>query len=103
MTKRMVAFKKMMLLLGMGGAAFTFGIFGGGDVGCVRNSDLVTFYQGAGDASIAAFADSTANIIGSDFDNIVIAPTAGFFTAMWDNWVAQQFPLDLDPANIILQ
>jgi len=105
MSKRMVTLKKTMLLLSMGGAAFTFGIFGGSDLGCVRNSDLVTFYQGVGDASVEAFVDASEGVLGSDFDDIVIAPTQTLWTGMWDNWVAQQFPLDVDPdaANLLRQ
>ena len=107
MSKRAVAFKKMVILLSMGGAAFMFPTFwgDGGDWGCVRNSDLVTFYQGVGDAAIDSFEASATGIIGNDFDNWVITPTAGFFTAMWDNWAAQQFPLDVEPvtANVLRQ
>lgn len=117
MSKRMTTLKKAMVLLSLGGTTFAFlGFlgFGGGFPGCVRNDNLVNFYQGVGDASIDAFADSTdraiARITGSDpdeptdFATVVIQPTATFFTALWDNWVAQQFPLDVGPtANVLRQ
>ena len=101
MSKRMARFRKMMVLMSMSGAfVFPFWWGGVGEFGCagdnIRNADLVTFYQGAGDASIEAFRDSTANIIGSDFDAIVLTPAAGFITAWWDNTVDRSFPLDPD-------
>ena len=49
MSKRMATLKKALILLSMGGASFVFFGFGG-DLGCVRNADLVRFYQGVGDA-----------------------------------------------------
>jgi hypothetical protein len=99
----MARIKRAMVLLALGGATFVF--FGFGNPSCVRSSNLVDFYQDVGGASINAFADSTANIIGSDFDAIVIEPTQGFFTSAWDNWVAQQFPLDVEPitGNVLRQ
>ncbi len=102
----MTTLKKAMLLLSMGGVAFFF--FGGNfldpsGLGCIRNSDLVTFYQGAGDAAIAEFVDTTRNTmpypVGGDFDNIVVTPTANFVTSLFNNWIAQQIPLDLDPTT----
>lgn len=104
MSKRMVALRRMMVLLGTGGA-FVFGLLTAPDLGCIRNDDLVNFYQGAGDATIDAFADTALNTVGSDFDAVVVVPAQGFFTAMWDNFVAQQFPLDVEPvtANVLRQ
>jgi hypothetical protein len=109
MSKRMLAVKRTMVLLSMGSMAF--GVLFSGDLdsgdlgGCVRNADLADFYQGVGDASIEAFRDGTANIIGSDFDAIVLTPTANLLTAGWDNHVAQQVPLDVEPitANVLRQ
>lgn len=111
MSKKMARLKRTIVLLGMGGAAF--GFFGGGfgwgnngmDFGCVRNNDLLTFYQTVGDASIESFRDSTATIIGSDFDAVVLTPTANLMTSLYNNWVAQQFPLDVEPisANVLKQ
>lgn len=95
MSKRFASLKKTMVLLSLGGGAFMFFGFGGfDDLGCVTNTGLVTFYQGTGDAAIESFRDSTANIIGSDFDAWILTPTAGFVTGLYDNWVAQQFPTD---------
>ncbi len=97
--------KKALTLLSMGGATFLLGFgFDGagrgvaGMSGCVTNGDLVTFYQTVGGEGIAAFEDATAtNLFGqdSDFDKMVIEPTATFWTAMWDNEVANDFPLDV--------
>lgn len=110
MSKRMLAIKRAVVLLSMGGVGFgvlfSGGFDGSGDLGgCVRNADLVGFYQGVGDAAIEAFRDSTANIIGSDFDAIVLTPTANFATAALNNGIAQQFPLDVEPitANVLRQ
>ena len=106
----MTSLKKAMLLLSMGGVAFFF--FGGGlldpsGMGCIRNSDLTTFYQGAGDAAIAEFVDTTRNTmpypVGGDFDNIVVTPTADFVTSLFNNWIAQQIPLDLDPRTSFIK
>jgi hypothetical protein len=97
MAKRITVMKRALVLLAMGGATFSFvGLpaIGGWDSGCVRNADLVSFYQGVGDASVEAFRDSTANIIGSDFDAVVLRPAANFITALWDNQVDRSFPLD---------
>jgi len=101
----MRSFRRAMFLATMGGAAFVFPFFGGPDLGCVRNSDLVTFYQNVGGASIAAFADSASGTVGNDFDAMVVTPTQTLFTAMWNNWVAQQIPLDVDPTatNLLRQ
>jgi hypothetical protein len=108
MSKRTIAFKKMMVLVGMGGTfLFVPFLWDGADVGCVRNSDLTTFYQGVGVAGIESFADSTRNAMGydTDFDEWVITPTQGFFNGMWNNWIAQQYPLDVEPitANVLRQ
>jgi hypothetical protein len=110
MSKRMVALRKTMILLGLGGA-FAFPFWGGdlglGDYGCIRNSDLVTFYQDVGGAGIAEFTDTTRDLMpypeDGDFDTIVILPTQTFWTGLLDNWVAQQFPLDLDTTGPVVQ
>ncbi len=102
MTK-MTTLKKALLLLSMGGATFAlWGLPYGYDASCVSNADLVGFYQGIGDESIAAFSDATSAAINgalgatapSDFDQVVITPVSTIWTAMWDNWIADQFPLD---------
>jgi len=103
--------KKVMVLLAMGGATFAFAFpFFGSDVidtSCVRNSDLVTFYQAAGTAGVAEYADSVRNTMpfpaGGDFDNIVVTPTQGFLSGLWNNFVAQRFPLDLDTTGVVKQ
>ena len=97
MTKSTTVMKKAMVLLAVGGATFHFALPVTG-FGCqgdnIRNADLVTFYQQVGDASIESFRDATANIIGSDFDAIVLSPAANFVTGLWDNRVDRNFPLD---------
>ena len=109
MTK-MTAVKKALILLSMGGATFVWMGFPGLDVvdspSCVTNADLVGFYQTVGEQGIAAFEDSTANAVfgqNTDFDNMVIEPVADFWTGMWDNWVAHQFPLDVGVSGNWLQ
>jgi hypothetical protein len=109
MSKRMVALKKMMILVSMGGATFCLPWLCGDGLGfacapepTVRNADLTEFYQGVGDAAIENFRDGTAADIqlllgaqaGTDFETVVINPVAGFFTNLWDNWVDRQIPLD---------
>lgn len=110
MSKRMVALRKTVILLGLGGA-FLFPFWGGGvglgDYGCMRNSDLVTFYQGVGTAGVAEFTDTTRDLMpypeDGDFDTVVILPTQTFWTGLLNNWVAQQFPLDLDTTGPVVQ
>jgi hypothetical protein len=110
MSKRMVAPRKTMILLGLGGA-FAFPFWGGdlglGDYGCIRNSDLVTFYQDVGTAGIAEFTDTTRDLMpypeDGDFDTIVVLPTQTFWTGLLDNWIAQQFPLDLDTTGAVVE
>jgi hypothetical protein len=104
--------KKAMLLLAMGGATFAFAFpFWGGasfvDTSCVRNSDLVNFYQAVGNAGIAEYTDTVRNTmpfpVGGDFDNVVVGPTQGFLSGLWNNFVAQRFPLDLDTTGVVRQ
>ncbi len=104
--------KKTLALLSMGGATFFFGFSLPGAPGCVTNGNLVAFYQTVGDEGIAAFQDSTSNLLNqafgtnfppSDFDKIVIEPVGAFWTAMWDNKVASDFPLDVGVAGDWLQ
>jgi hypothetical protein len=102
MSKRMAAFKRRLTLISMGGVALAICLpspcgISGINFGCCggpTNANLVDFYQGVCAASIEAFRDSTANIIGSDFDAIVLSPTADFLTAMCGNCVDEGFPLD---------
>ena len=107
MSRRTAAIKKTLVLLALGGAAFHFAIpFGvpfGDSGGCIRNADLVTFYQGVGGNSIEAFRAATANAVGNDMAQVVINPTAGLATNMYNNWVAQRFPLDLDVTGVVRQ
>ena len=103
-------FKKVMLLVGMGGAVFAFGFMPDlGSMGCIRNNNLTNFYQNVGTAALAETVDSVRDALapaypeGGDFDNIVVTPTANFLNSMWTNWVAQQFPADLDNNAILEQ
>ena len=103
-------FKKVMLVVGMGGAVLAMGFIPNlGSLGCVRNGDLTNFYQNVGTAALAETVDSVRDALGNtypeggDFDNIVVTPTSNFLNSMWTNWVAQQFPADLDNAAILEQ
>ena len=122
MSKRMIALRKTMILLGLGGA-FMFPFWGGdvglGDYGCMRNSDLVTFYQDVGDAGIAA---ERPDGLVDDPKGVVLTRIRGdgsrwfyphaegaddliqtFWTGLLNNWVGQQFPLDLDTTGPVVQ
>ncbi len=108
MTSRLAACKRALVFLSVGGSPFIF--FGGfGDIGgCVqpRNADFVNFYQASGTASIQAISESNIfNDTGAntDYDNIVRAPATNFVTALWDNWVSLQFPLDPGTGNVFRQ
>lgn len=93
MTKRMLRLKRNLVLLG--GATFIFPFLGSA-LNCtnVRNSDLLGFYQSVADNTVAAVADSTANIVGSDFNDIIIQPSAGFLTNVVNNALDRRFPDD---------
>lgn len=95
--------KRALILLALGGAAFAFP-FGGnllpinGVPACVTNGNLVGFYQTLGTESINALEDATATVLfgqNSDFDKIVIEPTAQIFRSAWRNWVANRIPMDV--------
>lgn len=108
MTTRLAAWKRALVFLSVGGSPFVF--FGGfGNVGgCVqpRNADFVNFYQASGTASIQAISDSNLfndAAANSDYDTIVRTPATNFVTALWDNWVSLQFPLDPGTGNVFRQ
>jgi hypothetical protein len=101
-----------MMLLALGGAVlalpFALPTVGGGDIpSCVRNANLVTFYQAVGDYGLAELQDSFVDVINAsaDLQNYVINPTAAMLTSGLNNWIAQQIPLDVDPAaaNLLRQ
>src|SRR5215468_4155896 len=60
---------------------------------CTSNAALTTFYTGVGVGAIDTAADAAANI-GSDFDAIVVKPTAGFFSNLWATFVSLHIPAD---------
>ncbi len=99
MSQRMLKLKKMMVMLTASCAAFGFlglpgGDFLGGAPSCVSNANLLGFYQAVGDASIEAARDTNEGDIGSDWDAIVLDPSAAFLTGMYDSWIGQQIPAD---------
>ena len=102
MSKRMATVRKMVLLLGLGGA-FAFPLVSGGDLSCVRNQNLVDFYQGVGGAVIDSLQADAAAGASTTMNNLVITPSATLWRAAFDNWVAQQFPLDLDVTGVVQQ
>lgn len=97
--------RRALILLAVGGAAFAFP-FGNflpvnGAPACVTNGNLVGFYQTLGTEGINAFEDATTTAAttlfgaNSDFEKIVIEPVATIWRSAYNNWVAQQFPLDV--------
>ncbi len=100
MSKRFVTWKKTLLLLSMGSAAFFAVPFAPG--ACAQylsNADVVGFYQEVGDQSIDAAFDPARNVWGatSDFTLIVVEPTIDVFQTVWDHWVWSSFPRDPVP------
>ncbi len=100
MSKRFVTWKKTLLQLSMGSAAFYAVPFAPG--ACAQylsNADLVGFYQEVGDQSIDAAFDPARNVWGpaSDFTVIVVEPTIDVFQTVWDHWVWSSFPRDPVP------
>ncbi len=109
MSKSMIAWKRRIVLLSLGGSTFFFfgAGYGLGGPSCndAQNRDIATFYQTVGNQSIAAFSDgvlddTTAN---SDYDLIVRAPVTTFLQAVWDNWVFGQMPQDARFVNVAVE
>ena len=105
MSKRSVTWNKRFLLLSMGAAVSICiplpGIPSIGIGGCQHlcNSDLSTFYQTVGDASIDAAFDPARNVWGptSDFTTIIVEPTVDVFQTIWEHWVCASLPRDPVP------
>jgi|GEM_PF-2298098 len=102
--------KRALFLLALGGATFHMQFSGfpmpQGVPACVTNGDAVGFYQTVGEEAVTAFEDATATALfgqESDFDNMVIEPVAALWRGMWDNKVAQAFPLDIGVSGNWLQ
>lgn len=94
MKPRMFSLKKKLARVCVGGVAFTgLGLWGGGGNSCASNAALTSFYTGVGNGVINTAADSAANV-GSDFEAIVVQPTAGFFSNLWSTFVGLRIPLD---------
>ncbi len=110
MSKSMIAWKRRIALLSLGGSTFFFfgtgfGLDGPSCRNDAQNRDVLTFYQTIGNQSIAAFSDgvlddTTAN---SDYDLIVRAPVTTFLQAVWDNWVFGRMPQDARFVNVAVE
>lgn len=99
MCKPLVAWRKRLVLLSVGASAFLFPFMAGGCSQFLQNSDLIGFYQAAGEQSINAFFDPARNLFGpnSDWAAIVVNPTVNVLETVWDHWVWSQFPKDPVP------
>ncbi len=95
MTNRKAAFKRALVLLGMGGMTFQFFLGGWNAASCISNDALTAFYSAVGDASIETFT-APAAAVGTDFDNIIVGPTTGFLQSIWNGYVFTQIPQDPD-------
>ena len=100
MSKSMIAWKRRIAMLSLGGSTFFFFGFAGLDGPSCRNDaqnrDVATFFQTVGNQSIAAFSDGVLddNTANSDYDLVVRAPVTTFLQAVWDNWVFGRTPQD---------
>ncbi len=101
MSKSMIAWKRRIAMLSLGGCTFVF--FGGGFLGSdfpscqnAQNRDITTLYQTVGGQSIEAFSDGVLddNTTNSDYDLIVRQPVTTFMQAIWSNWVFERTPRD---------
>lgn len=90
MTTRTYALKKKLARLCMGSVALTGFLWANN---CTSNAALTSFYTGVGNGVIDVTADSAANV-GSDFDAIVVQPSAGFLKNLWSTFVGLRIPLD---------
>ena len=111
MSKSMIAWKRRIAILSLGGCSFVF--FGGGFLGSdfpscrqdAQNRDVATLFQTVGNQSIEAFSDgvlddTTAN---SDYDLIIRQPATTFLQAVWSNWVFGQTPQDARFVNVAVE
>ena len=110
MSKSMMAWKRRIVLLSLGGSTFFFfgtGGFGVNGPSCndAQNRDIATFYQTVGNESIAAFSDGVLddNTANSDYDLIVRAPATTFMQALWSNWVFGRTPQDARFVNVAVE
>lgn len=94
---------KKLMLLSMG-TMFAIPFLGGmGDLGCVSNANLVDFYQSVGGAAINDLTETAVDTMPAgigNFQNLVITPTQAFWTSAWNNWITQQFPLDVTAGTV---
>ncbi len=93
MSKRLMAWKRSLILLSMGGSTMAFLLSG---YSCAQNIDFTNVLTQAGTASIDAISDGVFNDnkANSDYDLIVRGPATTFVKALWSEWVFTQFPQD---------
>jgi len=93
-------------MIAMGGATFalfgsTFGPWGGG-CNFATFGDYQQMFGAAGDAAIQEVSDNYFSF-GTDWDNIVRAPTTTFAQNIWGNWLNNRIPDDLPDNAIVLR
>ena len=107
MSKSMIAWKRRIALLSLGGSTFFFAGFGLGGPSCndLQNRDIATFYQAVGNQSIEAFSDGVLNdaTVNSDYDLIVRVPVTNLLQAAWDNWIFGRTPQDARFVNVAVE
>ena len=102
MSKSMIAWKRRIALLSLGGSSFFFfGAAGFNGPTCsnsAQHGDVAALYQSVGSHSIEAFSDAVLNDATehSDYDEIIREPVTHFLQALWNNWVLERVPQD-DP------
>ncbi|MCK4343261.1 MAG: hypothetical protein KAY37_16225 [Phycisphaerae bacterium] len=96
MNKKMLTIKRTLILLALGGSAFSaFGV--GGLTGCnyADYGDYQTMYTATGQAIIQSVSNNVFGNIGADYDAWVRNPTTAFAQSAWANWVDVRVPDDL--------
>ena len=93
MSKRLMAWKRSLILLSMGGSTMDF-LFN--SYSCAQNVDFTNILTQAGTASLDALSDGVFNDnkANSDYDLIVRGPATTFVKALWSEFVFTQFPQD---------
>lgn len=99
MNRRVIAAKKTLALLSVGGTTFAFGL---SNATCTSNRAITDFYTGVGNASIEAALDP-AGAIGDDFDAILVQPTTGFLQQWWTAVIATTIPQDREFERLLIE
>jgi len=84
--------KRGLVAMALVGSLFVLG----GGCNFATNADYESMYQAMGTAAITTVSDNVFGDVGTDFDTIIREPVTAFVQAMWENYVAQRVPNDIE-------